>query len=421
MRAGDLLSARRSELERILSASEREARPHSVGFARRILNSRTARRWEDAPDLGLAAVLERTSYGGYPEAALAGFVIGGGERSEVLDEAVASCQGVLERLRRRTGGALKEFASDDVAVLGVADGLRSLRSWKALSDTTLDGWLLRLIEEHRTNGAWSERARDLAADLLDGRGRLRTETRQNSPDGLALDLCLRDAWPDAYREVARVDQQARENLLENLLREAPPEQGDLERAAAWLGSIDLLVKQAAQSLAASTEDVVRLLNNTQSALKRWVWEENAQRFGAAPTRWMIDKEQHVQSLLWAILYPVFGADLTDEQYLHGYGLAQPRYDLAISSLKLIIEVKFVRRKGEFKEVEEQVAGDLGLYFEDPGRFDRLVAYVYDDCDTPHPEQHGLLRSALKSRDPRVADVVVVSRPGMLPPRSKRAT
>lgn len=421
MRSIDLLTTRRNELEGIVATSFTEARPHSVGFARRILRPSGADPVKHAPGFDLSSTLERTSYGGYPEVALAGFAIGGSERSEVSDEAIVSCHDVLERLAKRTGSGLVEFASDDIAVLGVADGLSSLLSWRSLPNPALRDWLLGLIEEHRTNGAWSERARDLAADLLDGRGRLRTGTRESHSDGLALDLCLRDAWPDVYQDVARTNQPAREHLLENLLKEVPPDVGDLERAAVWLGSLDLLVRQAAQSLVTSTEDVVRLLRNTQSALKRWMWEKTAQRSGVAPARWTIDKEQHVQSLLWTILYPVFGADLTEEEYLRGHGLTQPRYDLAISSLKLIIEVKFVRRKGDFKEVEEQVAGDSGLYFEDPGRFDRLVAYVYDDCDAPYPEQHDILRSALMRRDSRVVDVVVVSRPGTMPPRGARAT
>jgi hypothetical protein len=164
---------------------------------------------------------------------------------------------------------------------------------------------------------------------------------------------------------------------------------------------------------------VRLLQNTQSAMKRWVWEESARRRSTDPARWLIDNEYHVQSFLWAVLYPIFGSDLRDEQYLIGYGLKQPRADLIIVGLKLIIEVKFVREKRDFSEIEEQVSGDLGLYFEDPERLDRLVVYAYDDCDSQHPEQYDILKGALKARDQRIDDVIIVRRPGMLPPRNER--
>ncbi len=66
-------------------------------------------------------------------------------------------------------------------------------------------------------------------------------------------------------------------------------------------SLDLLVKQAAQSLVTSPSDVVHLLENAQSVMKRWVWEESARRKGADPARWLIDNEYHVQSVLWADL------------------------------------------------------------------------------------------------------------------------
>jgi hypothetical protein len=55
-----------------------------------------------------------------------------------------------------------------------------------------------------------------------------------------------------------------------------------------------------------------------------------------------------------------------------------------------LQVKFARERRDFGEIEEQVYGDLGLYFEDPERFDRLVVYVYDDCDTQYPGQYDIL-------------------------------
>ena len=65
-----------------------------------------------------------------------------------------------------------------------------------------------------------------------------------------------------------------------------------------------------------------------------------------------------------------------------------------------------------------MAGDAGLYFREPARFDRLVAFVYDDCDRAQPERYAALTTALKRRE-RVADVVIVRRPGMIPDRGAR--
>ena len=83
------------------------------------------------------------------------------------------------------------------------------------------------------------------------------------------------------------------------------------------------------------------------------------RRGVAPSRWLIDDEADVQALLWTILAPAYGPDLVDETYLPHTGQVQPRADLAILSLRLIIEVKFLRTPADFRAVEEQVAGTAG--------------------------------------------------------------
>jgi hypothetical protein len=395
------------------------ARSHSLGFARRVLGPDYTESADSEGEWDPSGIVDRAVYGGYPELARAGFFLGSRDRSDAAEGFLEGYLAVLVRFSKRAGSGISEFAQDDIAVLGVADGVSRLVSCEMPGARALEGWLLHLIDTHRTPGAWSARARDLAADLLDGRGRVRTKVGQTGPGEGALDLCLREAWPGAFLNAPLPDERTRQSLLQNLLGDRTPDVGDLEKASVWLRSLDLLVRHAAQSLATSASDVVRLLQNTQAAMKRWVWEEAGSRRNADPARWLIDNEYHVQSFLWAVLYPIFGSDLRDEQYLIGYGLKQPRADLIIVSLKLIVEVKFAREKRDFGEIEEQVAGDLGLYFEEPERFDRLVVYVYDDCDTQHPEQYDVLKNALKSRDQRVEDVIIVRRPGMLPPRKGR--
>ncbi len=190
-----------------------------------------------------------------------------------------------------------------------------------------------------------------------------------------------------------------------------------DHTAIWLTVIDALVRDARAARVPTVPEVVQLLHNVQSALKRWPWKERSRR-GAIPSRWLIDDEADVQALLWAILAPVYGAELVDEHYLPHWGQVQPRCDLGILSLKLIIEVKIVRTPADFRIVEEQIAGDTGLYFREPGRFDRMVVFIYDDCDRPQPERYATLVTALKRRE-QVADVVIVRRPSMIPDRSAR--
>jgi hypothetical protein len=59
---------------------------------------------------------------------------------------------------------------------------------------------------------------------------------------------------------------------------------------------------------------------------------------------------------------------------------QPRFDFGIRGLKTIVEVKIARSSGDFSRIEEEVAGDLGLYFTDIQNWNRMVVYIYDDSN-----------------------------------------
>jgi len=207
--------------------------------------------------------------------------------------------------------------------------------------------------------------------------------------------------------------------MEALLSTPMPADGDMERAAIWLAALRHLVRRISTALVPTYESLAETLKAAQSALRRWVWDSKPNRQGIGPARWLIDDESHVQAFLWAILEPRFGDDLVDEQYLPGFGQKQPRCDFGVIGLKTIVEVKIVRSAADFPKIEEEVAGDLGLYFSDPERFDRMIVFVYDDSDKVHPERYDTLRSALQLRDERVNDVIIVQRPGMIPGRSLR--
>lgn len=117
---------------------------------------------------------------------------------------------------------------------------------------------------------------------------------------------------------------------------------------------------------------------------------------AAPSRWLINDERDVQALLWTILAPLYGNDLVDEQYLIPSGQVQPRCDLGILSLKVIVEAKMLRAPADFRAVEEGIAADAGLYFRDLGRFDRMVVFLYDDSDRLQPERYATLAAAFET-------------------------
>ena len=371
MTAQYILTERRNELERIVQGSFDDARLHSKAFSLRVLGLPLIAEILDRNGFDFLAILDSVVYGGFPEVAYLGFGIGAYIHTELPQQAVDAFISGLERLQTRKGDRLDDFMSDDIAVLGVADGISKLLAMHAVGIAPARDWLLTLLGKHLSGDVWSGRMRALAGDLLDDLGRLRTKVEEYDTDRLALEFCLRVSWPYAFRNCAYPSQQVRNTLLKNLLVEAPP-YGDLERAAVWLKTLDLLVDQSVAALTPSVADTVRILEDTQHSFKRWIWDEKTRRGRVEPAHWLIDDESHVQSFLWAVLYPIYGPDLVDETYLPGYGQVQPRFDLGITKLKLIIEVKVLREQRDFAKIEEQIAGDLGLYFKDTELFDRMA-------------------------------------------------
>lgn len=415
--AADWLHQRRQVLRDVVATSVRDAPPHAQAFARRILPPEAAllvspRAVQVSPQTADA------QYGGGPEAAALGFSLGGvGQQAPAA--AVRAFRNAVSRLQRRSGDGIVPIASDEVAVLGIADGIAGLGLSDRNADAAVAGWLIAAVERHVARTSWARRMQALALELVDERGRLRTRAAYDDPEITALDVALRRTWPGPFVGTLPPDQEAREALTKSLLTGPCPGVGDLERAAVWLTALEVLVDQGVSALVPKVDDVVRILERTQSALRRWVWEERSARSPAAPARWLIDNEAHVQAFLWAALSPVFGSALRGEEYLQGFGLLQPRFDLAVADLRVIIEVKIVRAPRDFPRVEEEIAGDLGVYFADPRRFDHMIVYVYDDCDAPVPERYDQLRTALLERDPKVRGVVVVTRPSMIPGRKQR--
>jgi hypothetical protein len=190
-------------------------------------------------------------------------------------------------------------------------------------------------------------------------------------------------------------------------------------AAGWLSALDVLTAEFAASIVPDAHQVSRILAATQGSFRRWRWEDRPTRQGVMPARWLIDKEADIQALLLAVLYPYFGSQLQDEQYLQGFGLRQGRYDFAITTLRLIVELKFLRRSADIDDLEAQIADDLSLYFKESNPFDSMIVYVYDDRDVREPEKYPAIRDALKRRTDRIIDVVIIERPSIIPGRNHR--
>jgi len=422
-----VFDARRNALCCAVMESLPSAPIHTTAFAFRIFrisdlellraHANTALPILDGFVNGSTTELEKTAaYGGVPEIAALGFALA--RQQGVSDNTVLAFLNGIERLRSRPANALDVLATDDVALLGVADGLAALHDNERTKDAA--AWLATIVGSRPASSEFSARLRTLTLELVEPRGRLRASVAVNDEHVAALEIVCQTVWPQRFEGSAVVSDDARRNLFISLMRRHDAQVGDLETAALELTALGRLLEDAVVRLLPTLDDLVRVLKDTQTSLKRWVWQSRARR-GVDVARWLIDSEPHVQAFLWAVLYPIYRDSLRDEQYLLGFGLKQPRYDLAVLSLETIVEVKFARNPDDFEKIEEEIAGDLGIYFADPHRLRRMVVYVYDDSDDAAPERYALLRNALRARDDRIHDVVVVRRPSMIPNRSLRGS
>jgi hypothetical protein len=168
----------------------------------------------------------------------------------------------------------------------------------------------------------------------------------------------------------------------------------------------------------TVSDICGLLRRVPSALKKWTWEDKPRtKTSPAARQWHVDNEYHVQNILWLLLAPLF-PDLIDEDATPKVGPVQPRADIGIPSLRLIVEAKFMRADDPPKKMVEQIAEDASLYVVAGSRYDRMIPFIWDDSRrTEHHEEmvRGLRQIA------GVFDAVIMPRPGsMVPPSATGA-
>jgi len=199
-----LLQARRDELLVVMRASAGQTL-ESKAFALRVLGSAAAGQvlGAEQSEFDLSATPEAMAYEGYPRLAYLGFGIGSADNPST--QAVQAFIAGLGCLRQRSEASLGAFIADDVAILGIADGIAGVARSSGHTTPDLEAareWLKGIIDLSPAPAQWSARMRALAGDLLDGRGRLKVSPDKGEFDALALELVLRDTWPHAFSGVA---------------------------------------------------------------------------------------------------------------------------------------------------------------------------------------------------------------------------
>jgi hypothetical protein len=389
------------QLRKSLAAAaedDRQQPPHSRGFAA----------WVQLESLGQGALLrslaeEATKAQGAARGTSFVAVLG---YAASLDDAFVApfADGVAWLMARQyfVQGRPLTFEVDGLALLGVAIGLPKVRvADSAAARSWLEGLLAESVSRSRRPD-WNETLIHAAFAVLEHPGGAWADSKID--DDLIVAL--------SAKGLAVASEAVRANAW-TIISSLQGESDGMGRAATQLAALTTLFRDAStlRPGATAAADVARLLAGVTRSMRRWAWDEKPLSKNSVAARWDVDNEYHVQDMLWAILAPVF-PDLDDEEWLKSLGQHHPRGDLAIPSLELIIEVKFIRKGGKavFVDVIKEVAADAGAYLQKGSGYKRIVAFIWDD--EARTEEHPELRQGLM-RLPGVEDAIVVSRPARM--------
>jgi hypothetical protein len=291
------------------------------------------------------------------------------------------------------------LAADPPAVLAVVSAL--LRTANSCRQPAMRSWVASVLDRFGTHmGLWERAQLHVASQLLG-------EPRPQPPE-LGEACCVtRVAIAPVTEIVSASDGRA---IVAAVLEHHA--QVDAIGAAFLLAALLRAKANVVRSIRTDVmtiDDVLALLRNVTRSLRDWTWEEKPRTKTSQARQWHVDHEYHVQNALWVVLAPLF-ADIESEGYSTKVGFTQPRADLVIPSLKLIIEAKFARATDSLKEIQKQLAQDAAMYFPQGGQYDRMIAFVWDEA--ARTEEHATLIQGLEKLD-RVAGVIVVSRPSKM--------
>lgn len=180
-----------------------------------------------------------------------------------------------------------------------------------------------------------------------------------------------------------------------------------EAAIVW-ETVDSCLSSSIHDRVLSPSHVVQLLSRFESSMRRWRWDPEEKIW---TVRWPINDERSVQDIIWLILRSVFD-DLVDEEMLPKLGHSSYKPDFGIPSIGTLVEVKFARKREDFRRIEKEVMEDLVAYLQVTKVYRRLVVFIYDDSASV--QEHEVIKAALQKL-PNMEGVILVSRPSQIPP------
>ncbi|MGW4116762.1 PD-(D/E)XK nuclease domain-containing protein [Actinosynnema sp. NPDC004786] len=325
------------------------------------------------------------------------------ERGRVVEKLTSG----LDRLRRRNPfpGDRVSFLHNIGILLGVYLAAEAVQS----EVPEFRPWLQATLENQRLRPA------DRLHELTQRHVHASLSGRPN-PLGVA-DILHRDeelamvSWMVArgtasLSDPLRVARELRKRTLGTALR-VDAEGASVLRAALLLRAANDSLDASIDQLVLSHSHVSTVLRRFEAAMRRWRWDRESLQH---PIRWEIRSEREVQDILLIMLRSVFD-DVVDEDPLPKIGHSSYRVDFGLPSLGVIVEVKYAYKASDFKKIENEVMIDAAAYLKESDRYKDVIVFIYDESSSV--EHHDVTRRALAGL-PGVTDVIIVSRPGVLP-------
>lgn len=204
-----------------------------------------------------------------------------------------------------------------------------------------------------------------------------------------------------------------DSAYQNAVSQSITGETDLVKTACRVSALHYLThKLPAISLSKpSIEQLQTILENIALAFKRWPWEDKPKTSKGTPQKWDLQNEYHVQSLVYFLLSPIF-PDIEHEFYFEPLGQKNPRADIGLPSINVIIEIKFLRKNYSFAKMIEEVAADASLYFTKgsvfANKYSKMLVFLWDDS-ARNQEHHEFKKGVTNIQN--IIGCVVVSRPG----------
>jgi hypothetical protein len=305
------------------------------------------------------------------------------------------CNWLVGRPIRRTTGELQSFALDPVALLGILLGA------SRLSDP-MRGKVVDHVKEalNSSSSGFAQDALKMAfADACVAVIRGSVFFQKSSSPAILCALLGRlalDIPPSAIEPAFRECQTATARQLESF------------EAGMFLFAMEGLLNQTAEFdlIRPTVEQVFSVLSGVDAGLIRWPYGKNKNQY------WEIENEYDVQSMLYFLLRPYL-PELKEEEPLPSIGRKRPRVDLVVPSLRLSIEVKFLRKSESFNEMLGEVAEDKSLYLGPNSAYSRMLVFLWDDSS--RTEDHASFKRGVIELG--LDGAVVVSRPSFMVRRS----